>query len=32
MGKRSTDQAIMAGAIVWLLGALPTLLPALLRG
>jgi hypothetical protein len=32
MGKRSNEQAMMAGAIVWLLGALPTLLPALLRG
>ena len=32
MGKRSNEQAMMAGAIVWLLGAVPTLLPALLRG
>ncbi len=32
MGKRPTDQALMAGGIVWLLGAIPTVVPALLRG
>jgi hypothetical protein len=32
VGKRSTDQALMAGAIVWLLGALPTVVPALFQG
>jgi len=32
VGKRSTDQAVMAGAIVWLLGALPTVVPALFQG
>ncbi len=32
VGKRSTEQAVMAGAIVWLLGALPTVVPALFRG
>ena len=32
IGKRPTDQAAMAAAIVWLLGALPTVIPALLQG
>ena len=32
MGKRPTDQALIAGGIVWLLGAIPTVVPALLRG
>ena len=32
VGQRSTEQAVMAGAIVWLLGALPTVVPALFRG
>ncbi len=32
VGNRSTEQAVMAGAIVWLLGALPTVVPALFQG
>ena len=32
VGKRSTEQAVMAGTIVWLLGALPTVVPALFQG